>query len=34
MKVIKVESDIYKKAEKASKAQGIKTNVFIKKYRC
>ena len=29
MKVIKVESDIYKKAEKASKAQGIKTNVFI-----
>ncbi len=29
MKVIKVESDIYKKAEKASKAQGIKTNDFI-----
>jgi predicted HTH domain antitoxin len=31
MKVIKVESDIYKKAEKASKAQGIKTNDFIVK---
>jgi len=29
MKVIKVENDIYKKAEKASKALGIKTNVFI-----
>jgi predicted HTH domain antitoxin len=29
MKVIKVESDIYKKAEKASKAQGVKTNDFI-----
>jgi predicted HTH domain antitoxin len=29
MKVIKVESDIYRKAEKASKAQGLKTNVFI-----
>jgi predicted HTH domain antitoxin len=29
MKVIKVESGIYKKAEKASKAQGIKTNVLI-----
>ncbi len=31
MKVIKVESDIYKKAEKVSKAQGIKTNDFIAK---
>lgn len=29
MKVIRVESDIYKKAEKASKAQGVKTNDFI-----
>ena len=29
MKVIKVESDVYKKAEKASKAQGIKTNDLI-----
>jgi predicted HTH domain antitoxin len=29
MKVIKVESDIYKKAEKASKARGMKTNVLI-----
>ncbi len=29
MKVIKVESDIYKKAEMASKAQGVKTNDFI-----
>ena len=29
MKVIRVESGIYKKAEKASKAQGVKTNDFI-----
>ena len=29
MKVIKVESGIYEKAEKASKAQGVKTNVII-----
>ena len=29
MKVIKVESGIYEKAEKASKAQGVKTDVII-----
>ncbi len=29
MKVIRVESEIYKKAEKASKEQGVKTNDFI-----
>jgi predicted HTH domain antitoxin len=31
MKVIKVESDVYRKAERASKAQGIKTNDLIAK---
>jgi hypothetical protein len=31
MKVIKVESHIYKKAEKASKAQGIKTHDLLAK---